>query len=354
MKMPTSYSPHSFAKIIVHAGRRITKIFEHNFQTFERCGECRFTIQISEVSAVNLNNIDMSLGSEHKVSFHRYGNTFIYSDAGEQVHLHSIEFIDGKVSIGCTSGINEAFLILLVEYFIRLVAVNNRVALVHAGGMSNGEQGEIYLGWAGAGKTLFIIDGIAEGKEFLAEDRLWLGNQKIYSYPRYFRINHSNAHALFRFLSRRGKLKFLLTKVFLKVVSKYRYRNTLIKSLFKLIYVSEKVDCSKILPPSRVKKEANLSSLVFLEKSSLMRKPVSPDIIENIFFHISFYEWNGKLLELASAFDVLFRSEKSFRSKIEILMRDELEIFRENLTGVKISYQPQPFRQSLQLTKNIT
>ena len=171
-------------------------------------------------------------------SFHKINDVFIISVDGEQLFLNKLDLQKKKIEISCTSGFNEPLLILMVEYFLRLAAIEYEIILVHAGAVSINRFGELYLGWAGAGKTSAVISKINKGYSYLAEDRIWLDDSKVYSYPRYIRVNYSNAHILKKYLSF-SKSKICCDIIFENILRR-AFNNKVYKFVLKLLNPSQK------------------------------------------------------------------------------------------------------------------
>ena len=342
-----TYFIHDFVEINARVGPRLAKVLNDNFKTFERYQKVDYQIKLKEVNNSDYDIFTRSLGSLHKVSYHRYQGTFIYSQNEQQIWLHNIDFNSNEILIEATSGINEATLILILEYFIRIAAMEKNVLLVHAGCTADGNGAELYLGWAGTGKTSFVLQKVAEGNYYLAEDRVWMGNSTVYSYPRYIRINQSNAHLFRSELSLKGKLKFYIFGYVNYMTSSVKFLDKFNHIITKILSVSEKVNLTKFVSAKQITQSAPLRKIHLLEKSKLPLESYDIETLIEIFENISYYEWNNELLKLASAFDILFRGEKQFTRRVEKLLQDEKHVFTKNVDQISLHYERRPFTQSL-------
>ena len=123
------YSIHGFAGISCNVGKRIAKVLDDNFKFFKNEEPPKFRIQIEEVKLQDLSKVERSLGNIRKKSFHKINDVFIISVDGEQLFLNKLDLQKKKIEISCTSGFNEPLLILMVEYFLRLAAIEYEIIL---------------------------------------------------------------------------------------------------------------------------------------------------------------------------------------------------------------------------------
>jgi hypothetical protein len=225
---------------------------------------------------------------------------------------------------------------LICELLWRLRFVSERIILVHAACVANGNQAMLLPAWKGTGKTAVCLKLIEAGYNFLGDDKVWLSiTGEIFAYPRYVVIKGSNALHFPEFTNAATKAKSYLQALLKKsgLLNRVRLFRYLAKKLFTIPVRYHYIE--DLYPGAKTVKQAQLTNIVYLAKGGRTQHVTitdfSPEVAASHIYQISNVEWNYSLLSFASAHDILFPDGPKWTAEILNLMAQEENLLDEVL-----------------------
>lgn len=340
--MDQNYNFHNFISIKVDGEGSLSDFINFQYQGFKQNNK---TNKIDEI-VVQINNVsngEQILGKLGNTNFQRKGNKFIISNNGNKIELNGEKKISEQNKLIVEPKSSKSLFNLYLELLLRTKLIKKRIILIHASGVSKRDNGILFPAWQGTGKTASCLSFVKDGFDYLGEDKLWVSeDKKIYSYPRYVRLNKSNLHLFKDFLNTKEKIKYCTHNILEKIAvkskldKKSRIINKLINSGYLLPNRPRQIE--EFYPNVNVPKKVNLSLIVILQSNLNVSDPsIDSQILsaDKTINNINYYEWNNELLLHASAHDILFPKNASWVKELEELQKQELSILTNITKEIK-------------------
>lgn len=266
------------------------------------------------------------------------GKGFIWSVNNKAVRLDGLQPLAKQTMLIFDSSFNKMKANVLCELFWRLSFVENQVALVHAACVAKGGGAILIPAWKNVGKTATCLKLIAEGSDFLADDRLWLRSDGVaLAFPRYVVLKDSN-------LEHFPEISSITTKIKLHTFSfmsrlKWVGNNALFKRIRRRFIRAQYFRINDLYPEANILSQSKVSKTVQLVKSRKADKvemhQADSSRTASTVSDIGDVEWNHALQTLVSAHDILFPDGPSWSDELSALMSAERRVVREAITSIE-------------------
>jgi len=308
--------------------------FQFNYFKNDAFGE----IPAFDVCVTDKINIDsQSVLKDKTVEYKRFNDDFIIDYKNSKCILNGTASLSKQKSLYFSKSFNKMKASALTDLMFRFAMIQHNIALVHASCVSKQQRSLLMPAWKGTGKTAICLKMVESGHDYMADDRLWLSSKgKTYAYPRYVVLKDNNLTHFSNTIDRKTKLKLYLKNKSNKIIRNQSSRVfRLINSRFLHIRPIH-LHVETLFPDARVENEAQLSTVVFMQKSKQATRHsidmANPEYIANIVYNIGNYEWNNDLLSMSAAHDVLFPESPKWHDKLLSLIAREKEVIINGLS----------------------
>ena len=168
---------------------------------------------------------------------------------------------------------------------------------LHAGAVSKDGNAFIFAGAGNVGKTSIVLNLLKEGYEYLSDDWLLIGGDKVYSLPKpihVFDYNLKNKKIAISVIGLKRLYYMPVFKIleFGRKFSPHRY----LRFAFESIKPMFRVDLKKINRDAKCADFANIFKIFYLERSDIGRIKVESDLTANELArrmaYVNLYEWH--------------------------------------------------------------
>lgn len=342
------YNFHNFAQLQVIGSGKIASDIKDNLFFFSSSKSDLRTIKVLIDDSIKKHLITSSLGNERKLSFHKKNNNFYIKKNGEALLIKGNKNINNLDDITVTSNFDISLLMLLIELNLRQLSIKHDIALFHGSAAEILNNGIVFFGWQGAGKTSAVISCILNGYNFLSEDKIWLSQNEIFAYPRYVRINSSNIHLFLKEIPRSKRLIYYLLELLEKIKEAFFipkiFRTILNKGL---LIPSIKMNIFDLVPGAKISSKANLSKLIYIQRSlSNNAENYSPEDWKKKNSNISFYEWDSEIIEILCAHDSLFSKNSNWVEQFNLHLNAEMDVIFNIFNKNQVHIMNTSFKQN--------
>lgn len=230
------------------------------------------------------------------------------------------------------------YIVYIIEFGIRKRLAAQGRALIHASGVTLDGHTTLFPAWRGAGKTNTLLSLLEAGGDFLADDRLWVGSDgSIQGYPLSVNLQPYNLKSFPDLTLAAESDPTLQHRIGEYIEENCSIRGSILEK--GLLFLSKNylrdagrnfVGVERMVPTAHYVDTDDADSVVFLRaapnRDSVGVEPISARQAVEESVTISWYEWNGRLMEYFRALDSLFL-EQNWAGELEELMADERRIF---------------------------
>jgi len=306
--------------------------FEKEYKKYKKTGKEK----ILEVEfGKKLAGPEIVLGDRRQY-YGKRDDTFFISDGGRKISCHN----EWRV-ISCAESIPEQLTRTLVEAEIRHKAIQDAAAMIHSSGIKYKDTITLFPAWRHTGKTNTMILLLQQGAQMLSDDRLWIDADGIV-YPYYIPANilPYNFMSFPELCSNQSMLNRIRGKSHQMINNFVANRSSTISDGINQINrhiirpTESHATLSELFPSQQELEPEKLSNLVFLQTHS----GEAPDIQNQLLSvtdavkklsAINYYEWDGDLEEVYSAYDHLFPNRPSKRDQLDDLVESQKNIFKQ-------------------------
>lgn len=241
------------------------------------------------------------------------GNRFVVRKGSEYMAVEP-----GWKHIYVTPNWEPFYAIYPVEFQLRSAVAKEGQALIHASGVELDGRTVLFPAWRGGGKTNTLMSLLLAGGDFLADDRLWVGDDgSVQGFPLSVNLQPYNIESFPAIQAQFDDSDVRLRRK----VSQFIEENVNSKGSFvgkaltflNRYYIKERsrsfTDVATLFPRAKYIDQSTIDDIVFLmaapEAESVTIEAVSTEDAVAATQAISYYEWNGRLEEYFRAYDAL-------------------------------------------------
>ncbi len=284
--------------------------------------------------------------------FGRNSERFFWQNAGGSVVLKGSDDLSKIKNITFSNAFPKLAANTVCDLFFRLHLADSGISTIHASCVASSNNALLIPAWKGSGKTTLSLKLVQQGYSFMADDKVFLGNDRnVYSYPRYVVIKDSNA---IHFKSLIGSKKHLGFKLINKVNNNASswYQRQLVRLIKKMFNVKPlHFHITSLIPEACISKRSQIKRVCFVIRDKSVDKgkiiAVDPEETINRITHVNQYEWNLELFEMALAHDLLFNNSPCWTKEIKHLIESETQIIRSALSGAQFYKVVLPYDESM-------
>jgi len=336
-----SFSLHGNVQFLLQGKGLLYDYMLYQYQYFQQGRQVgdlestRVVVNCSLSKKVHGDTVLNNGGESYAANFEK--DIFIWQVGNDQASLDGMLPLGEQNLINFSSGFNKMKANLFCELLWRIRFSSERVVLVHAAAVTNGDKTILMSGWKGMGKTAACLKLLEFGCDFMGDDRVWLSaSGKILAFPRYVVIKSSNAMFFPEVLSFWARVKTCILGWLsnISMISQKGLFNKLKQKFFPPIYF--KVE--ELYPNTTVVNTANLTHVLSIEKNSVAEMVIQKkeaEALADSIFHVGNVEWNYPLLNITAAHDVLFPNGPSWTRELESLMEKEKVVIRQAISNAK-------------------
>ncbi|MFC3958588.1 hypothetical protein [Halovivax cerinus] len=238
-------------------------------------------------------------------------------------------------SIHCTPGVHNAWTRAIVEAELRRVLAERDFAIIHASGVTVDGETIVFPAWRHTGKTNTMLTMLAEGGEYLSDDRMWVGaDGTIRPFPIPIHLLSYNYNA-FPSLSPDRLTDILATASTALDSIVYDRTGKLGKGLdlFNRGFLTRSnwVWPDQLFPDVSVSETTSVDKVVLLQSTGSTTpsfERVDPDELTAMLEVINEYEWNSRLREIYTVHDTMRDAAPLKRPQLGDLVDRERAIFQ--------------------------
>ena len=260
----------------------------------------------------------------------RSGDELVLKDRGDLITLNR-----NLTELRCTSARRNWRVGPLIEGLTRLSAIESGLAMTHASAVVHEGKTIVFPAWRHTGKTNTMLEFLQRGASYLADDRLWLGEEG-YAHPFQVPINLQpyNIRA-FPDLDRSLSQK-IRTKISHSISSFVSGRSSKLLGGLNLVnahYIKPNygtLHVSEQFPGQQRTEKAEIDAVVLLQTTTNQEPSITSidtDKLTRTLSRINLEEFNDLLEDVGVVYDILFPEAESLFDKVRQMEQREREVF---------------------------
>lgn len=306
---------------------QVLKKLENNYKKFE-CDSIRNPDLRCEIGRVD-SDTEQILGGATKHAG-RSENELVLKDRGDLIALHK-----DLTRMRCTPARRNWRVGPLIEGLTRLSAIEHGLAMTHASAVVHESKTIVFPAWRHTGKTNTMLEFLQQGASYLADDRLWLGEDGS-AHPFQVPINLQpyNIRA-FPDLDTSLPQK-VRTKVSQSISSFVSGRSSKILGGLNLVnahYIKPDygtLHVSEQFPGQQQTTKSDIDAVVRLQTTTneeASMRELTDEELANALCRINLEEFNNLLEDVGVVYDILFPNEESLLDRVREMEQKEKGVF---------------------------